>query len=142
MLKQYEEYEVQVSEDAEEFCLAFPDEWVKVGGHSITIGKHQFSAVPFENHFRISEVTSGAKVVDIPVPEEIQSFEETMLYLETVVVIELINLIIKVNQNNPNRFDQEVELYRKRSIESLGEKPQTEKINMEFMTADISEVLN
>lgn len=135
-------YEVQVGAEAEEFCLAFSDKWGKVGGHAITIDMYQFSAVPVKNIFRISEVTSGAKFFDMPVPEVIQSYEATLLYLETVVAAKLIQIINKVNEKNPNQLNNEIERLRKKSIELLGEKPQTEKLDTEWLKADISDVLN
>lgn len=72
--------EVYVSPDAEEFYLSFKMGWKKLVGHLIEVDDFQFSAVPISDFIRVSEFKSGTKLFDIPVPESIESYEETMLF--------------------------------------------------------------
>lgn len=134
--------EILIGADAEEFCLAFTVGWVKFTGHSIAVGEFKFSAVPLKNIFIISEIESGAKCFDIPVPNVIESYEETIFFLESIVGHQLIQAIEKINRDDPNRLANEIERLHKVAIKKYGEKPTTEKVYTEWLKEDISETLN
>lgn len=128
-----EHYNIQVGSEAEEFCLATSNGWVKVAGHSIIVDQYQFSAAPIKNFIRVSEIESGAKVFDVPVPDSVESYEETITFLEMIVSLKLIQLIRTVNDQDPGRLDREIEQMRKKAFETCGEKPPIEKVNIDSL---------
>ncbi|WP_028390816.1 hypothetical protein [Bacillus cihuensis] len=74
-----------MGKEAEEFCLATKNGWAKLAGHSINVGQYQFSVVPLKNIFRVSEINSGAKILDVPVPKAVESNEDTTTFIEIIV---------------------------------------------------------
>lgn len=132
-------FEASVSPDAEEFNLAFNDKWVKVVGHLIIVNEFQFSAVPSKNIFRVSEVKSGAKLIDVTVPEHVESYEETILFLELRVIPQIVTIINKIGTKS---FKKQIEQMKKVAIAKLGQMPPTKKINTEWLKEVISEILN
>ncbi|MFJ7662977.1 hypothetical protein ACIQXW_11290 [Lysinibacillus sp. NPDC097162] len=129
---------VSVSPEAEEFYLLC-NEWVKLTGHKITIDDLSFSAIPFPNLFRIFEFESGARIFDVHVPDVIESYEETMLFLEIDVAVKLVKLIEHVGVE---KIKAESNRMKEIMTKKLGPKPKCEKINTEWLKADISETLN
>lgn len=137
--EQIKNIEVEVSPDAEEFYLAFSKGWTKFSGHSIETNGLKFSAVPIKDKIRVSEVESGAKFFDIPVPEEVDSFEETMFFLEIMVAPQIVMLIETIGLN---KVKQEIGRMRQTAISKYGEKPTGQKINTEWIRDDLSDVLH
>lgn len=127
-----ETYFVQVDPEAKFFYLSTIKGWVKLYGHAISINNYQFSVIPLGSIFRISEIESGAKFVDIPVPDSIQSYEEVMNYLETVIGVNLVDLIRKVNEKDSNRLEKEIERMRLQAVQLHGQKPHTEQAEVLF----------
>jgi hypothetical protein len=133
------EVEVSVSPDAEEFYLACSTGWAKVVGHLIEVDRLKFSAIPIKNYIRVSEVESGAKLFDIPVLEQIESYEETMIFLEIIVAVKIVDLIERVGIG---KIQNEIAHFKEIAIKNYGQKPIGLKVNAEWLKADISDVLN
>ncbi|MBO0962365.1 hypothetical protein J1P26_21920 [Neobacillus sp. MM2021_6] len=135
----HELYTVSVSPDAYEFNLALKDKWAKVAGHLLKINEFKFSAVPIKNTIRISEVRSGAKLIDVRVPDNIQSYEDTMMFLELNVVPRLVMIIKKIGSE---KFNNQVNEFREIAIKNLGKKPATKKLDTNWLKEDKSGVLH
>jgi hypothetical protein len=130
---------ITVNEQTQRFYLAL-NKWEPAVGHEIKVGKYQFCAIPFSKGINISEVTSGVKVLTIPMTIEIMmvtaSKEETLFFLEKLGK-QLENLIERTN-----KFDEQLEKMKKLAIEKLGKKPPSEKVDTDWIFADVSDVLN
>ena len=69
--------EIKVNEQPQQFYLALPDKWVPAAGHEIKVGDYRFCAIPIGNHINVSEITTGAKLMNIPVNFIIDLMTET-----------------------------------------------------------------
>lgn len=131
--------EVTVSPEAEEFYLALDKGWTKVFGHSIVVGDLKFSAVPIKDLIRVSEVESGAKLIDIPVPEAIQSFEETMFFLEIIVSSQIVLMLEKYGIE---KAKEQIALMKQSAFNKHGQKPNGQKVNMNWIKEDLSDIVH
>lgn len=122
------EIEIEVSGQAEEFYLSTTKGWVKAAGHSITVGDFKFSAVPISGFILVSEVESGAKLFRVPVSEAIESYEETMLFLELNVAVQIVAAIEKIGQE---KMKNEINRLKTYSLNKFGQKPFTTTIDIE-----------
>lgn len=122
------EIEITVSPQAEEFCLAFLEKgWIKMVGHSITVGDLSFSAVPINDLIIVSEIETGAKVFTMPVPDAIESYEETVLFLETVIAGRIVMLIEKAGSEKVNT---EIQRLKEIMVSKHGDKPATKIVEI------------
>lgn len=131
--------EVAVSPDAEEFYLAFEKGWTKLIGHSIVVGDFRFSAVPVQNFIRVSEVDSGAKLFDLPVPDGVESHGETMFFLELFVASRIVMLIEKAGIE---KTKEQINLMKQVAFNKHGKKPIGQKVNTEWIKEGISDQLH
>ncbi|MFJ5771421.1 hypothetical protein [Psychrobacillus sp. NPDC093180] len=127
-MKHFNKVIVELNGQAEEFCLATNNGWGKVVGHAVRIDNYHFSVVALQDFFRISELDSGAKMIDIKVPTSIQSYDEVMNFISLVIVPKVVSLIHEVNKKEPGRFEREVERLVKHALETCGVKPPTKKV--------------
>jgi len=130
---------IEVNEQTQKFYLAL-DEWLPVTGHGITVGEYKFCAIPMNDIVNVSEATSGCKVFNIPMNPEIivaTSTKENTIHFLSEVGISLKGIIEK--QSN---FDEHVKKMRKVAFESLGEMPQIEDVDTDWVFEEESEVLN
>jgi hypothetical protein len=133
------EFKVTVSPEAEEFYLAFGKGWAKQMGHLIEVEQLKFSAVPVNDIILVSEVESGAIFFHIPVPEAIQSYDETMLFLELNVAVKIVMIIERVGID---KVESDINLFKESVYKKLGKKPTAQKVNIEWFKSDISDVLH
>lgn len=131
--------EVTVSPDAEEIYLAFDKGWTKLFGHSITVGDFKFSAVPVKNYIRVSEFESGAKLMDIPVPNGIESYEETMFFLEVFVSPQIVMVVEKSGTENVKK---QINCMKEVAIKKHGQKPTGLKVDSEWFQTDTGGTVN
>lgn len=131
--------EISVNEQTQFFYLAYK-KWEQVVGHEIKIGDYRFCAIPMSKCINISEVTSGVKVISLPMSFEIMMVtatkEETMEFLEKVG--ERLKRLIERNAD----FDEQLEKMKKIAFERLGEMPKIENVDTDWIVADVSETLN
>ncbi|MBN6206252.1 hypothetical protein JYK21_07295 [Ralstonia pickettii] len=123
--------EIKVNEQAQQFYLAMPKrkEWVPIVGHEIKVGKYRFSASPVNDVINVSEVTTGAKVMNIPL-DPITLFmtaekESAIDYFYSVG--ERIKKIIEKQTD----FDSMLAEMKKKTFEQLGEMPEIIDVEME-----------
>jgi|SRR5579875_337284 len=130
--------EIKVNEQAQRFYLA-NKKWEPVVGHEIKVGSYSFCAIPLSNSINVSEVTTGAKVMSIPMTWEI--------YVETVTKEDSIKFFHKIGELleriiEGTNFDSQLEEMRKIAFDRLGKMPPIENIDEEFILADVSDVVN
>lgn len=125
-------FQIEVSEQAEEFYLSTMKGWVKVAGHCISINDLKFSAVPFSGRssdsIRVSEIESGAKLFDVSVSNKVQSYEETMAFLEINVAISIVKVIEKIGIE---KMRKQVKRMAEISLKKHGEKPFTTVVDID-----------
>ncbi|MEM5646516.1 hypothetical protein AAHH72_19455 [Bacillus cereus] len=130
--------EIKVNEQSQKFHLATTEGYVHGIGHGIQVGKYKFCAIPIGKNINISEVTTGVKVINVPITIDIfiqtSTKEDTMKFL--VKVGEMVKRIISKAEN----IDTLIEDAKKSIVESFGEIPQPEDVDTDWIFADISDV--
>ncbi|MED4399829.1 hypothetical protein [Metabacillus fastidiosus] len=119
---------ITVNEQPQRFYLAF-DKWEAAVGHEITVGEYRFCAIPLSKTVNISEVTSGAKVLDIPI-----SFEMMMVTATKEGSMEFFKKIGKRLEQaiiRKNDFDQQLTKMKETAFERLGEMPPIETVEID-----------
>lgn len=130
--------EIKVNEQTQKFHLATTEGYVHGIGHGIQVGKYKFCAIPIGKNINISEVTTGVKVINVPITIDIftktSTKEDAMKFL--VKVGEMVERIISKAKN----IDILIEDAKKSIVESFGEIPQPEDVDTDWIFADISDV--
>ncbi|WJV32001.1 hypothetical protein QTG56_25650 (plasmid) [Rossellomorea sp. AcN35-11] len=130
---------ISVNEQTQTFYLACL-EWVPTVGHEIRVGDYRFCALPLESGINISEVTSGMRVLKLPMSEEVHTITETkegsMIYF--LKVGERIKRLIEGMKD----FDKHLSEMVKTSVERLGEMPPIEDYDSDWIFAEQSDILN
>lgn len=130
--------EVTVSEEAKRFYLAF-DKWQPAVGHEIKVGKYRFCAIPLSSVLNISEVTSGAKVLNIPMTLEIMMV--TVSKEDSIEYFKQVGQKLKQAIERANDFDEHISNMKQIAFERLGEMPPIEKFD-DWMDGEINGVVN
>ncbi|HDR3524068.1 TPA: hypothetical protein QCN93_004781 [Bacillus pacificus] len=130
---------IEVSKKTKCFYLAF-DKWVAAVGHEIKIGKYRFCAVPASKGVNISEVTSGAKVLYVPMSVELYLLGSTKKGF--VKALEKYAEVIKEKIEKEHNFDELITSMQQKSVSKLGEMPPIESIDIDLMFAESSGVLH
>lgn len=129
---------IKVNEQSQKFHLATTEGYVHGIGHGIQVGKYKFCAIPIGKNINISEVTTGVKVINVPITIDIfiqtSTKEDTMKFL--VKVGEMVKRIISKAEN----IDTLIEDAKKSIVESFGEIPQPEDVDTDWIFVDISDV--
>jgi hypothetical protein len=139
MDKEVKQMNISVNEQTQRFYLA-SNKWNPAIGHEIKVGKYRFCAIPLSGHINVSEVTSGAKVFEIPMNVEIM--------LETESKEGSIKFFNKIGESlkriivGTNNFDDQLVMIKKIALERLGEMPKIEEIDTDWLLEDVSDVLN
>jgi len=131
--------EITVNEQAQRFYLAL-DKWVDVVGHEIKVGKYRFCANPIGNHINVTEVTTGAKMFNIPVDLTIHLITETKE--ETIKFLYSVGESIKRIIDKLEDFDGMLMEMKKKAFDRLGKMPPIENVNTDWIEADIADVVN
>lgn len=130
--------EIKVNEQTQKFHLATTEGYVHGIGHGIQVGKYNFCAIPIGKNINISEVTTGVKVINVPITIDIftqtSTKEDAMKFM--VKVGEMVERIISKAEN----IDILIEDAKKSIVESFGEIPQPEDVDTDWIFADISDV--
>lgn len=112
--------DITVNEQAQQFYLAL-EKWAPVIGHEIKVGEYRFCAIPIANRINVSEVTTGARMFDVPVDLTIhlitETKEDTIKFLYTVG-----ESIKKVIEKQPD-FDEMLIEMKEAAFDLLGEMP-------------------
>ncbi|MFA2556169.1 hypothetical protein AB1I77_25580 [Bacillus paranthracis] len=130
---------IEISGKTKRFYLAF-DKWVAAVGHEIKIGKYQFCAVPTSKGVNISEVTSGAKILHVPMSVELYLLGSTKQGF--VKALEKYAGVIKEKIEKENSFDELITSMQQKTVSKLGEMPPIESIDVDLIFAESSGVLH
>ncbi|AZJ20700.1 hypothetical protein CT694_13850 [Bacillus wiedmannii bv. thuringiensis] len=129
---------IKINEQLQKFHLATTEGYVHGIGHGIQVGKYKFCAIPIGKNINISEVTTGVKVINVPITIDIfiqtSTKEDAKKFL--VKVGEMVKRIISKAEN----IDILIEDAKKSIVESFGEIPQPEDVDTDWIFADISDV--
>ncbi|MFE4523435.1 hypothetical protein ACFRCQ_15200 [Cytobacillus firmus] len=131
--------DITVNQQAQQFYLAL-EKWAPVMGHEIKIGEYRFCAIPIGNRINISEVTTGARLFNIPVDLTIHLITETKE--DTIKFLYEVGESIKRVLDKQADFDGMLSEMKKTAFERLGEMPPIEDVETEWIFEDQSEVLN
>ncbi|PEF68717.1 hypothetical protein [Bacillus cereus] len=130
--------EIKINEQSQKFHLATTEGYVHGIGHGIQVGKYKFCAIPIGKNINISEITTGVKVINVPITIDIfiqtSTKEDAKKFL--VKVGEMVKRIISKAEN----IDTLIEDAKKSIVESFGEIPQPEDVDTDWIFADISDV--
>lgn len=102
--------EIKVNEQTQRFHLAF-EKWTPAVGHEIKVGKYRFCAIPLSKSINISEVTSGSKVLSIPISFNI--WMRTSTKEDTMKLFEKIGKHLKQKIEGKKDFDEHLEKQKK-----------------------------
>lgn len=131
--------EIKVKEQTQRFYLAF-EKWEPVVGHEIKVGEYRFCAIPLSKGINISEVTSGSKIISIPMSIELMlvtaTKEGTMQFLEKF------GERLKRKIESIKDFDEQLEKMKKMAFDRLGEMPPIENVDTDWIFDEGSEVLH
>lgn len=126
--------EIKVNAQPQQFYLAMParKKWTPVAGHEIKVGKYRFFASPIGDVINVSEVTTGAKVMNIPL-------DPVTLFMtaEKEGAIDYFHMVgerIKKVLEKLNDFDSMLEEFQKEAFEQLGEMPEIIDVEMDVKT--------
>ncbi|HDX9612841.1 TPA: hypothetical protein ROY01_003943 [Bacillus toyonensis] len=130
--------EIKVNEQSQKFHLATTEGYVHGVGHGIQVGKYKFCAIPIGENINISEVTTGVKVINVPITTDVliqtSTKEDAMKFF--VKVGEMVKRIISKAEN----IDLLIEESKESIVESFGEIPQPEDVDTDWIFADIGDV--
>lgn len=119
--------EIQVNDQPQRFYLAL-DYWAPVVGHEISIGKYRFCAIPMSKEINVSEVTSGNKVISIPIDNKFMGItgnkENTLLFFESIGRVLAKKLITYPG------FKEKLEEGRLNTIAKLGPMPPIQNVTV------------
>ncbi|SET01020.1 hypothetical protein SAMN05421676_102335 [Salinibacillus kushneri] len=62
----------------------------------VKVNDFQFSAVPVTDKIIVSEISSGARFFETPIPKEVKGFESTMTFLEISIGARILMIIKKL----------------------------------------------
>ncbi|MEH7355105.1 hypothetical protein V7150_16225 [Neobacillus drentensis] len=131
--------EISVNEQPQQFYLAF-DKWRSAVGHQIKVGKYSFCAIPLSECINVSEVTSGVKVIAIPMNVEILMLTESKE--GSIKFFNKIGESLKRIIGSTDNFESQLEEMRKTAFERLGKMPPIENVDIDMIMVNINDVLN
>ncbi|MEC5422378.1 hypothetical protein QGM71_02590 [Virgibacillus sp. C22-A2] len=119
---------ITVNEQAQMFQLATDKGWVPQAGHGIKVGKYQFCAIPKGDVINVSEATTGAKIMNIPVDSSIYLLTSTKE--DSIKFFHQVGESIKRIIDKQDDFDGMLILMREMAFEKLGEMPPIEDVEV------------
>jgi hypothetical protein len=120
--------EITVNEQPQQFYLAMKTKWAPAFGHEIKVGKYLFCAIPVGNKINISEITSGAKVHEIPFNDAVLALTETKD--GTMQFLIMIGKTIKQIIDKQDNFDKSIDNLKKIAFDRLGEMPNIKDVEV------------
>lgn len=119
---------ITVNEQPQRFHLAFK-KWEPAVGHEIQVGEYRFCAIPLGNRINVSEVTTGMRLLVLPVNNRI--WFETSTKEKSIKFFEgLGHQIAKQIMIDKSHFDKEFARMKKVSFDKLGEMPPIENVDI------------
>ncbi|NOL32721.1 hypothetical protein [Bacillus altitudinis] len=71
-----------VDPNLKSFSLNFKNHWKQAVGHEVFVGGYSFCVTTIDDTLKVSEVTTGALVMDLPIPKMDITKKESMNILE------------------------------------------------------------
>lgn len=124
---------VTVDEQAKRFYLAF-DKWESAVGHEIKVGEYRFSVIPLSDGLNISEVTTGSKVLIVPISIGIMMMTETKE--DSIKYFEKIGNYLKQFIERRNDFDTKLAEMKKTTFERLRKMPPIENVDIDCLVGE------
>ncbi|QDZ77751.1 hypothetical protein D0437_27635 [Bacillus cereus] len=121
--------EIKVNEQTQRFYLAV-EEWEPVVGHEIKVGLYRFCTIPLREEMNISEVTSGAKMLCIPMSIELMWVTTTKE--ETVQFFEQLGEHLKRKIERAKDFEERFKNMQQTTWDRLGEMPPIENVDTDW----------
>lgn len=121
---------ISVSDETKKFYLAFR-EWREGVGHEISVGKYRFSAVPTSGGIIISEVTSGAKFMNLPLNPYVML--RTSTKKDAVEYLSEVGEGIRELLLSAPDVDELLEKTRLDTVRRLGPMPEIETFDSDWM---------
>lgn len=119
---------ITVNEQPQQFYLAFK-EWTPAVGHGIKVGNYQFCAIPTKDVIIVSEVTTGANVMNIPL--DLVTRFMTVTKESTIDYFYIVGERIKKILEKQSDFDGMLAEMQKITYELLGDMPEIKNIELE-----------
>ncbi|GAA0415265.1 hypothetical protein PD280_06240 [Virgibacillus salarius] len=119
---------ITVNEQPQQFYLAFK-EWTPAVGHEIQVGKYRFCAIVIGNKINVSEVTTGARVLNIPF--DFATLLITGTKEDTIKYFYSIGESIKRAIEKSNDVDVMISEMQEIAYERLGEMPEIKNVDVE-----------
>ncbi|MCM3365966.1 hypothetical protein HKK70_09020 [Bacillus safensis] len=116
---------ITVDPNLKRFSLNFKNHWKQAVGHEVLVGGYSFCVTPIDDTLKVSEVTTGALVMDLPLPKMYITKNESMKILEQVgkQVLEQLQ-----NSKNPTMAFKQMQ---QQSYALLGSTPPPEPFSFE-----------
>ncbi|MGG3652556.1 hypothetical protein ABES36_14125 [Bacillus pseudomycoides] len=131
--------EIKVNEQTQRFYLAF-EKWEPAVGHEIKIGQYSFCAIPLSKSIDISEVTSGAKIISIPMSLELMMVTATKE--GTMQFLKKFGERLKRKIGSIKDFDEQLKKMQKTAFDRLGVMPPIENVDTDWIFDEESEVVH
>lgn len=114
-----------VDANLKRFSLNYKNHWKQAVGHEVFVGGYSFCVTPVDDTLKVSEITTGALVMDLPMPKMDITKNESMKILEQIGE-QLLEKLMK-SKNLLMAFKQ----MRQKSYALLGSTPLPEPFNFE-----------
>lgn len=111
---------ITVDPQAMTFHLNFKSHWQQAVGHEITVGEYRFCVTPIDNVLKVSEITTGALVMDLPRPEK------PLSKTESLKAFEAIGKLLLEEMKRSKHLSTAFENLKQESFRLLGETPAPE----------------
>lgn len=123
--------EIKVHEQPKRFQLAM-NGWVGAIGHEINVGEYSFCAIPTGDFINVSEVTTGLRMFNVQITDDIASKTETKekanQYFYTLG--DKLKTMIERSED----FKGHLELWRRYTRKRFGEQPEIYAVNIDYIT--------
>ncbi|WP_257143244.1 hypothetical protein [Bacillus cereus] len=97
--------------------------------HEIKVGKYRFCVIPLSDGINVSKVTSGAKVLSIPMSSGVKIL--TITKEDTMNFFEIVGEHLKDKIDRKRNFDELLEKARITACERLRKMPPIENVDMD-----------
>ncbi|MEK4790432.1 hypothetical protein [Bacillus sp. FSL K6-2971] len=116
---------ITVDPKLKRFSLNFKRHWKQAVGHEIFVGEYSFCVTPIDDVLKVSEVTTGALVMDLLIPKMDITKNESMKILEQIG--EQLHEKLMKSKNLSMAFEK----MQQKSYDLLGLTPPPEPISFE-----------
>lgn len=132
---------IEVDRQPKKLWLSSKEGWYYAVGHTMSVGRYNFSVVVTEEKIRISELTTGSLFLlinmDFAVLASTSTEEDTIHFYKNVIGNKINKVIDGVGEV---RVDDTIREFKKYVDENLGEMPPIEDFDVEKFLSDEVEV--